>query len=46
MYTVQWHALGVASGVYLYRLQVYPDKVGVGGLGETKNNGRSSSSGM
>ena len=35
-YTRQWNAIGMPSGVYFYRLQVYPDIVGAGSFTEAK----------
>jgi hypothetical protein len=35
-YTRQWNAANMPSGVYFYRLQVYPDAVGAGSYTETK----------
>jgi hypothetical protein len=35
-YTRQWNAMNMPSGVYFYRLQVYPDAVGTGSYSETK----------
>ena len=35
-YTKQWNAQNFPSGVYFYRLQVYPDIVGAGSFTQTK----------
>jgi hypothetical protein len=35
-YTRQWNASGMSSGIYFYRLQVYPNVVGAGSFTETK----------